>query len=123
MEAAEKQLKPAAGITVWGIVLMVGGNTISVFAAYMGFMSMLTAGPFSSGGDGSSGGVFFGAVVSLIGFIMMLVGIHRFISRTDPKPVQPTEAEQAERLNRVDNEQNPDGTYKNAFTPSTPLSD
>lgn len=104
------QPKPAADITVWGIFLMVGGNTASVIAAYYGFLETISSGPFSSGGEGYGVFIFMTSAVGLTGFIMMLVGVHRFISRTDPKPSEVSEAEDQaallRRLNSVDKPRN-----------------
>lgn len=105
--AGRRPVKPAADITAWGLALLVIGQAV---AAFPGFA---LAGPSSSSAWGGMdpflmiGVMFVGASVGLIGLVMVLMGIHRIISRNDPPPLPAYDPQK----------QNPDGTYKNAFAP------
>lgn len=102
----KKPVKPAADITIWGIALLVVGQAVAAFPGFAG--SGPSAGPGWAGMDPflMIGVMFIGGSLMLAGLIMLLMGIHRIISRNDPPPLPSYDPER----------QNPDGTYKNAFS-------
>lgn len=101
----KKPVKPAADITVWGIVLLLAGQSLAAIPTFAG--GGLSAGWGWAGMDPflMIGTMFIGAALMLAGLIMLLMGVHRIISRNDPPPLPLYDPEK----------QNPDGTYKNAF--------
>lgn len=103
--AGRKPVKPAADVTVWGLALLLVGQAVAAFPGFA--LAGSSTSPAWGGMDPflMIGAMFFGACVGLAGLVMVLMGVHRIISRNDPPPLPSYDPER----------QNPDGTYKNAF--------
>lgn len=71
-----EQNKPAADLLVWGLVMWLA-NPIAILCFIGAANSYSNSGPLTFG--------FIFAFVGLLGFIMLMVGLHRLISRGDPK--------------------------------------
>jgi hypothetical protein len=83
-----RYIPPAAGLTIWGIVLFVAGGAISGWASasavresFLDATSMF----YSSNADVYSGFAVLFAMVSIAGFVLLTVGVSRAVKRADQR--------------------------------------
>ncbi|MGM0928280.1 MAG: hypothetical protein ACQEXN_01035 [Actinomycetota bacterium] len=79
---------PAAGLTVWGIVLFVAGGALSGWMSASAVReSFLDASSvfYSSNADVYTGFAVLFAVVSIAGFVLLTVGVSRAVKRADQR--------------------------------------
>lgn len=82
------QFKPAAGIFVGGITMSICGPVLAVASSYFASMALAR-------GDQATTNLFFliaalGLLISLVGFIMLIVATYRALVKIDALPTGPT---------------------------------
>jgi hypothetical protein len=83
-----RYIPPAAGLTVWGIVLFVAGGAMSGWASASAVRESFLAATsvfYSSNANVYTGFAVLFAMISIAGFVLLTVGVSRAVKRADQR--------------------------------------